>query len=238
MVMSLISDGENEVVKDKKGLNVRIVFVSATLLVLLLFGVRRCNLKTTDPATLDSLRTSQAMQIAKSLSPAYLNNVVEITPDVAGVLSEHRGGGLYLNGLKSLTPETASVLSSYKGDLVLAGLSSVSVQVACELARHRDGSLILSGLVEISPEVAACLAKKIGPLFLNGLIDVNYPVLEALSKHNGDLCLDGLQNIEPEGLQTLVSHRGRVFLRQLADGVKVDKKIQEITSKASNLILE
>ena len=35
MVMSLISDGETEVVKDKKGLNVRIVFVSATLLVLL-----------------------------------------------------------------------------------------------------------------------------------------------------------------------------------------------------------
>lgn len=35
MVMSLISDGENEVVKDKKGLNGRIVFVSATLLVLL-----------------------------------------------------------------------------------------------------------------------------------------------------------------------------------------------------------
>ncbi len=65
MVMSLISDGEAEVVKDKKGLNGRIVFVSATLLVLLFFGVRRCNLRITDPAALDSSEISQAMQTSK-----------------------------------------------------------------------------------------------------------------------------------------------------------------------------
>ena len=91
-----------------------------------------------------------------------------ITPEAAQVLTED-SSDVYLDGVTSLSPEVASILSTHRGMVLsLEGLSSINSDVAMALCQHR-GLLLLNGLESLGREVAEAFATHRGMLIVNGV---------------------------------------------------------------------
>jgi hypothetical protein len=102
-----------------------------------------------------------------------------ISADVARALAGHQGNQLILDGLTDLSVEVAEALAEHKG-YYLNGIRKRSATWEQEFANQNPGSLRLGGLTELSVEAATALAAHKGKLFLNGLKRVSSDVAAAL----------------------------------------------------------
>ena len=99
-------------------------------------------LKQLEPAAAESLAVHQGVLV--------LNELTELSPEVAAALARRKGGSLILNGLERLSPATAAALSAYDGEIALRGLRDLSPEAATALAAHR-GRLHLMRGVDVRP---------------------------------------------------------------------------------------
>lgn len=105
-----------------------------------------------------SLSVEQAEMMAKFKWRLDLDDLTELSDDVAFALGKHRGTGINLNGLTTLSEEAANSLTKCKGNFFLNGLTTLSNSVAGALAKHRNW-LSLDGITSLSDEAAEAFAK-------------------------------------------------------------------------------
>lgn len=161
-----------------------------------------------------SLTVEQAKEIVAGKNVELLQNVAELSLEVAQVLSQFSKGDLRLHRVQIITPEVAKALAQTKVTLSL-GLTTITPEVARALAARPKGMLALNALREISVEVARELAKFRGKLTLNGLLRLSRDVAVELAKHVGKLTLFGLTEISDEAAEALSHHRSTLLLNGL-----------------------
>ena len=143
------------------------------------------------------------------------------TLTVAGARRLVKDGRTHLKGLTRISDKVAEVLGTGTGTLDLSGLTELSPRVAAELAKRKGASimddLLLKGLSQISVETAEALTRYEGYLMLDGLTQLSDDVAAALAKFKGrNLDLDGLRTISNKGLATLAA----AGMKQLQLGFK------------------
>lgn len=169
---------------------------------------------------LDSLKKLTNVRLAEKLArqknDVVLNDLKELTTDVARALAAHTGF-LSLGGLTTLSDGAAEELAKQPepGTLYLASLKRLSnTRLAEKLARH-EGRLDLSGITNLEAGIARELAKSRTTLRLNGLNTLSADVAKELANHNGRLELDNLATISDEVAAVLARHQGELSLMGL-----------------------
>jgi hypothetical protein len=116
-------------------------------------------LKTNDTADI-------ATHVSNGQPSLASHKLTSLSPDVAATLvAEHNRKTfsiLNLDGVTSITPEVAGIIANHKGQTLLNGLTAITPEVATALARKKgrmgDSTFLsLGGLTEITPTVDAIL---------------------------------------------------------------------------------
>lgn len=164
--------------------------------------------------TFDSMTPEAAKVIAKSdMDILFLDSVKFVSPEVVRTLAESSVNFLSL-GLVEVSLEVATILSRFRGQVLkLDGLSELDLEVAGVLARFPK-LLSLGGIKSLSVEVTEALVQHRGELMLDGLIHLPKDVAEALAQHQGTLLsFKSLRFVSDGAAGALKRYRGKVELK-------------------------
>lgn len=180
-----------------------------------------------------------------------------LTAAEAQEIVDQHAGPLDLSGIRELDPEVAVILGGYRGDLLLDGLTTLSVEAAAALASHGgaaggdvDPHAIASRVAEAfeagdldGDRLAAIIGEFGGHadmprLSLGGLESLDADVAAALAGHLGALGLDGLQTLGTESAQALAGHVGPLSLAGLENVAALPPEaVEALTGHVGEIII-
>ena len=142
--------------------------------------------------------------------PIYLQSLVRLTPEAAGVLAKHNYG-ITMDALEELHPEVAVALAPHQSGLVLRGLRVVSYESGEALAEHAGQLTLRPHELRVleSPKLAARLAREARwDVKLDSLTSLSPKVARAIApktipRRGYSLSLDGLRSITADTVRTL-----------------------------------
>ena len=157
------------------------------------FGTRR-SFGLLSAATIVWFSGCEAFAQPKSLLP--MDEVEELTPDLAAKYSRAEQASLVFPRVKSVDAPTAAVLAKHPTGVKLPGIEKLDQQVAVELAKT-SSVLGLDGIRQLDADIARILATSRALLSLEGIGDLtSLPLAEKLSKQIGTLRFPRIKKLD------------------------------------------
>lgn len=154
-----------------------------------------------------------AQVLSKSKGLLSLNGLRTLDLESAKALMSGESSGLRLNGLVEISPEVAKVISK-AGYLELNNLKpDLAVYQAFE---NRTGRLMLNGVEEIDLQAASTLTKARYPLDLNGLKVLSIDVVNVLSESEIQLSLEGIIELSDQAQEVFATRKAPVVFQAIS----------------------
>lgn len=180
-------------------------------------------------ATLVWFSGCEAIAQSKILPP--IDEVEELTPDLAAKYSKAEQASLVFPKVKQVDPQTAAVLAKHETGVKLPGVAKIDQNTAKELAQSQ-AVLGLDGIGKLDPNIAGILAtssallslegidkldslplaqklsRQIGTLFFPRITEVDQNIADALSNGPITLSMPRLRELRHKGLAAKIARAG------------------------------
>jgi hypothetical protein len=197
-----------------------------------------------------NLQSAKALMNSESLA-LRLNGLVQISPDVAKVISqasylelnalkpnlgvyqafENRAGRLLLNGIEEIDLPAAKALTNARYPLDLNGLKSISIEVV-DVLSNSEIQLALEGIKELSDEAQEMFSKRKETVVFQAISTItNSKFAWKIARQPLNINLPNIDQINPEILGILATSKQQLTLGLFSLNADQARSLESCTCK-------